>query len=211
MDPTLPRQGRNYVITGPTDQGRLFERFSPRICLIDHQRIAGGESAFDPTFHQYEHKAFQGNTKRPWTPVTGASDGISRQLAAELATHGFDIVVHGRNNAKLATVEGELRREFPAREFRSLAADLGKMPRFNCFAAAAPPSGGAVDLDSIVVQLRGLQLTVVVNTPSALNRRQSGCGRGVVVPYLLHGLPAAIVELLSEFVRANIPVKVTRI
>ncbi|TLD28360.1 hypothetical protein PspLS_03107 [Pyricularia sp. CBS 133598] len=112
---------------------------------------------------RYMHSSVdeQGNSKQQWALVTGTSDGIGRRLAAELATCGFNIVLHGCNNIKLVAVEAELRREFQAWKFRLLVADLGKVPCANCFAAAAPTTRGAVEFKSIVAQL--CDLTVVLS------------------------------------------------
>ncbi|KAJ7246485.1 hypothetical protein C8J57DRAFT_1675292 [Mycena rebaudengoi] len=46
---------------------------------------------------------------QPWALVTGASDGIGLGFAHELASHGFDIILHGRSPTKLAAVATALR------------------------------------------------------------------------------------------------------
>ncbi|KAJ4859433.1 short chain dehydrogenase domain-containing protein [Trichoderma breve] len=48
---------------------------------------------------RYAHVSADG--KHPWALVTGASDGIGRAFAEELALRGFNIVLHGRNQTKL--------------------------------------------------------------------------------------------------------------
>jgi NAD(P)-dependent dehydrogenase (short-subunit alcohol dehydrogenase family) len=40
--------------------------------------------------------------------VTGATDGLGRALAAELAGRGHDVVVHGRNRERVDAVAGEI-------------------------------------------------------------------------------------------------------
>jgi NAD(P)-dependent dehydrogenase (short-subunit alcohol dehydrogenase family) len=40
--------------------------------------------------------------------ITGASDGIGRALAIEVARLGAQVVLHGRNTAKLAKVYDEI-------------------------------------------------------------------------------------------------------
>ncbi|KAK8069101.1 hypothetical protein PG994_005717 [Apiospora phragmitis] len=87
--------------------------------------------------------------KDPWAVVTGASDGIGRFLAQELAAAGFNVVLHGRNTTKLEKVQAELQRAHPARSFRLLEADAG----------LAADSGG--DNDEGAQQL-GLDVTAMV-------------------------------------------------
>jgi 17beta-estradiol 17-dehydrogenase / very-long-chain 3-oxoacyl-CoA reductase len=47
-------------------------------------------------------------TYKTWALVTGATDGLGVAWAHELAASGFNIVLHGRNPAKLATIKAEL-------------------------------------------------------------------------------------------------------
>ncbi len=100
----------------------------------------------------------------PWALVTGASAGIGQQFARELAARGFNVVLHGRNPAKLARVCDELAAAFPARAFRILVADAACVACRSCLdevAVVAP--GRRVDFDAIVSALQGLHLTVLVN------------------------------------------------
>ncbi|CAM1501489.1 Fc.00g034730.m01.CDS01 [Cosmosporella sp. VM-42] len=69
---------------------------------------------------RYEHTT-TGNP--PWAFVTGSSDGIGRAFAFELASRGFDVVLHGRNPNKLASVKADLEAKYPARQVRSIIAD----------------------------------------------------------------------------------------
>ncbi len=87
-----------------------------------------------------------------WALVTGASDGIGKALARELATRGFNVVLHGRNPAKLGGVEAELAAAFPARSFQTLVIDAGNV---------ATPQG--VDFGAVAAALSGLNLTVLIN------------------------------------------------
>ena len=60
----------------------------------------------------------------PWALVTGASDGIGRQLALECAARGLHIVAVARRADKLAELAEEIRQNFGT-QVRSLPADLG--------------------------------------------------------------------------------------
>ena len=45
--------------------------------------------------------------------VTGATDGIGKATAAELLRNGFNLILHGRNEAKMRRVVEELRASVP--------------------------------------------------------------------------------------------------
>jgi len=57
--------------------------------------------------------------------VTGASAGIGRAIAAELLGLGADVLVVARDEGVLADAAAELADEFPEREVRHFAADVG--------------------------------------------------------------------------------------
>ncbi|KAK8044664.1 short chain dehydrogenase [Apiospora rasikravindrae] len=91
--------------------------------------------------------------KEPWAVVTGASDGIGRFLAQELAAAGLNVVLHGRNTAKLEKVQAELQRAHPARSFRLLVAD-----------ADYDEGQPGLDVEAMAKkELDGLHITVLVN------------------------------------------------
>ena len=45
--------------------------------------------------------------------ITGASDGIGRQFALQLAKHGFNIILLSRSQEKLEKVDKEIKKAFP--------------------------------------------------------------------------------------------------
>ncbi|KAH7074980.1 hypothetical protein FB567DRAFT_535943 [Paraphoma chrysanthemicola] len=89
--------------------------------------------------------------KASWALVTGASDGIGLALSSELAARGFNVVIHGRNEAKLNRVREELAAAHPQRQFRSVTADASNFT--------------SADIDRIVALVNDLpgQLTVLIN------------------------------------------------
>ncbi|KAJ6545218.1 hypothetical protein B0H19DRAFT_1212239 [Mycena capillaripes] len=86
-----------------------------------------------------------------WALVTGASDGIGLGFAQELASRGFNIILHGRSPTKLAAVESTLKAQFPHISTRLLVIDV-----YPCNAAT---------IDELVRGLAndGLRVRVLVN------------------------------------------------
>lgn len=123
--------------------------------------------------HRYLHET---DGKPAWALVTGATDGIGKQFSHELASHGFNVVLHGRNPTKLAAVHDELAATFPSRRFRSLVADAHSIPCSDCrhragsgrtTTAASAGERTPVDFDALAASLADINLTVVVNNAGA--------------------------------------------
>ncbi|CAM0901827.1 unnamed protein product [Alopecurus aequalis] len=82
------------------------------------------------TFLAWVHRAFVRRNKDlclrygAWAVVTGATDGIGRALAIELARGGFHLVLVGRNPAKLSRVTKEAQTASPSCRVRSVVFDL---------------------------------------------------------------------------------------
>jgi 17beta-estradiol 17-dehydrogenase / very-long-chain 3-oxoacyl-CoA reductase len=87
--------------------------------------------------------------EKSWALVTGSSDGIGKGIAHELCSHGFNVVLHGRNAEKLSRVQASLLAEYPKVQVRKVIADAGS------FTASA--------IDDIVANLQDIHLTVLVN------------------------------------------------
>lgn len=85
-----------------------------------------------------------------WALVTGASDGIGLELARELLAQEFNVLIHGRNEAKLAGVKKSLLEQHPTQSVEIIVAD------------AADPN---TDYDAIVKKANSVSgpLTVLVN------------------------------------------------
>jgi 17beta-estradiol 17-dehydrogenase / very-long-chain 3-oxoacyl-CoA reductase len=92
--------------------------------------------------------------KPAWALVTGASDGIGKALCRELAGHGYNVVLHGRNPDKLGKVVADLKRDFPAREFKTAIVDASTLIK---------GVDGLSSLDTIVKLVADLHLTVLIN------------------------------------------------
>ncbi|KAL7920661.1 short chain dehydrogenase/reductase [Trichoderma austrokoningii] len=110
---------------------------------------------------RYAHASADG--RPPWALVTGASDGIGRAFAEELALRGFNVVLHGRNQAKLDIVMSELQKRHTGRAFRTLIADASKVQCVNCLQAGEAQSHNSLDFNAIKDALQDLHLTVLIN------------------------------------------------
>ncbi|KAH7153372.1 putative oxidoreductase,short chain dehydrogenase [Dactylonectria macrodidyma] len=113
--------------------------------------------------YRYAHPSPSG--AGPWALVTGASDGIGREFANELAANGFNVVLHGRNQTKLSNVALKLEEDFPARSFRTLIADASSVQCTSCLSDASgdKETEPRVNFEVIKRQLSDLNLTVVIN------------------------------------------------
>ncbi|KAK1683888.1 hypothetical protein QYE76_044736 [Lolium multiflorum] len=85
-----------------------------------------------------------------WAVVTGATDGIGRALALELAAAGLGVVLVGRSPDKLAAVAAEVGARRPDAQTRTFVID---------FAA----DGLAANVAALAESIRGLDVGVLVN------------------------------------------------
>jgi 17beta-estradiol 17-dehydrogenase / very-long-chain 3-oxoacyl-CoA reductase len=115
-----------------------------------------------------------------WALVTGASAGIGVEFARSLASAGFNIVLHGRNKAKLNAVRDDLVTAFPDREFRVLVIDaaLCHDPKHVRWDTVATPANK---------DLADIHLTVLINN--------AGGGDDRFEPLWRHERPSVINEM----------------
>ncbi|KAL8646159.1 MAG: hypothetical protein Q9210_006292 [Variospora velana] len=126
----------------------------------------------------------------PWALITGASDGIGRAIARELASHNFNIVLHGHIPSELETVRSSLKEAFPKREIRIAVAD-----------AASP--GWRPAVDSVTEVVHGIHLTVLVNNVG---------GMGGLVEPLLKSFEDTTHDEIEKLINLNLrfPTQLTR-
>jgi len=127
-----------------------------------------------------------------WALVTSASDGIRKSLCNELSNHGFNVILHGRNEAKLARVREDLKTAHPERHFRTVTVDASSFTQ--------------PDIDRIVAQVSDVPLSVLINdvggtAPLSSNFKYFGC----TAPTEMEELFSINVQFPMQFTRAILP------
>lgn len=64
--------------------------------------------------------------KAKWAVITGATDGIGKAMATELASKGLNVLLISRTESKLAATKEELQSQFKSVEVECLAIDFSK-------------------------------------------------------------------------------------
>ncbi len=96
----------------------------------------------------------------PYAIVTGATDGIGKATAVELLTRGFNVILHGRNEAKMQKVVEELRATL-AGKGNADKADI------RYFLADVEKSGH--DFEKMIAPFKDLHITVVLHNVGGAN------------------------------------------
>ena len=124
-----------------------------------------------------------------WALVTGASDGIGLGFVQELSSHGFNIILHGRNENKLNTIITTLNLQFPSRDYRTFLHDAEKELTVEI-------------LSNFTKSLQDIHLTVLVNNVG---------GAGSVTPAWQTFL-ARSAEDIDKYINMNLrfPTQLTR-
>ena len=82
----------------------------------------------------------------PTAVVTGASSGIGRVVARELAKQGYRVVAHGRNPERSQEALAEIRRAAPAAQVQFVLADLSIIAEARGAATEIASMTGRIDL-----------------------------------------------------------------
>ncbi|KAF2212205.1 hypothetical protein CERZMDRAFT_111966 [Cercospora zeae-maydis SCOH1-5] len=93
--------------------------------------------------------------------ITGATDGIGRGFAEELCSHGFNVIIHGRNPEKLENERQKLLSRWSECSVRTLCID------------AATEGGTVGALEKAAEEYRSLNLRILVNNCGGTGRMTS--------------------------------------
>ncbi|KAH7397934.1 hypothetical protein BKA64DRAFT_673152 [Cadophora sp. MPI-SDFR-AT-0126] len=131
-------------------------------------------------------------SQTPWALITGSSDGIGKSYASLLASKGFNIILHGRNPAKLETLRQSMQEVHPDLDFRILVLDASK-----------DGADANREIRDAVDSLRDLHVTVLISNVGGGEK----CDGPFMEPYVLY-TPRDIDRLLN--VNARFPAQITR-
>ncbi|MEW2389411.1 SDR family NAD(P)-dependent oxidoreductase [Streptomyces venezuelae] len=141
---------------------------------------------------------------RHTTLVTGATQGLGRGIALDLAARGHAVLLHGRDRTRLDAVAAQVREHAPDAPVRTYLADLADLDQVRALAAeiaAAEPrldglvnnavAGGGAEPLRREFSAQGHELRFAVNhlAPYALVR--------ALLPLLTASAPARVVNVAS--------------
>ena len=130
--------------------------------------------------------------------VTGATDGLGKRVALELAAKGATVLLHGRNRERLEAALEEMQRETGSEKLRSYLADLSSL--------------GAVRGLAEQVLSGEERLDVLVNNAGVIvpERQESEDGHELTfaVNYLAHFL---LTGLLLPLLRESAPARIVNV
>lgn len=129
--------------------------------------------------------------------VTGSTDGIGKATAMALAQRGCEVIVHGRNDRRARSVQGELADATGNSNIRAVSADFSSLAQVRALAAEL---GDLAKLD-----------VLINNAAIATNRREltedgfeSTFGINHLAPFLL-------TNLLLDKLRASAPARIVNV
>ena len=127
--------------------------------------------------------------------VTGSTDGIGRQTAAELARAGWRVLMHGRNRPRVEEAVEKLRAEVEDAQLEGVSFDLGSL--------AAVRKGAAAVAEKLADQ--GGALDVLINNAGIFSNERVEAEDGAVEATLLvnHLGPFLLTQLLLPQLRGG--------
>jgi NAD(P)-dependent dehydrogenase (short-subunit alcohol dehydrogenase family) len=132
--------------------------------------------------------------------VTGATDGLGRHVARELAAEGATVLLHGRSQERLEAILEDVRTQADGVEARSYLADLSSLAAVRGLAERILADEGRLDvlINNAGIASRerrmsedGVELTFAVNYLSHFLLT------GLLMALLRHSAPARIVNVSS--------------
>lgn len=99
--------------------------------------------------------------KGSWALVTGSTDGIGLCFAQQIAKRGFNVIISGRDPAKVERVAKELGSEFPKIQTKGIVVDFSK-------------SGENGFIEAVQRQVEGLDIALLVNNVATIRYEHIG-------------------------------------
>ncbi|HUX12885.1 MAG TPA: SDR family NAD(P)-dependent oxidoreductase, partial [Spirochaetia bacterium] len=132
--------------------------------------------------------------------ITGATDGLGRALAMELAKRGATLLLHGRSDERGKAVIEEIRRQTPTAALQFYRADLSRLSEVRAMSDRVAAEHDRLDAlvnnagvynDGRQVSVDGVELAFQVNYLSHVLLTR------VLLPLLKKTAPARIVNVAS--------------
>jgi NAD(P)-dependent dehydrogenase (short-subunit alcohol dehydrogenase family) len=135
--------------------------------------------------------------------VTGATDGLGRAVATALADTGATLLLHGRDQARLAETVGEIRARTDNQNLRAYRADFSSLEEVR---AMAEEIGGDQDRLDVLVNNAGIGSTL----PGDGQRMESRDGHELrfAVNYLAHFL---LTRRLASLIVRSAPARIVNV
>ena len=135
--------------------------------------------------------------------VTGATDGLGRALAGELAKGGATLLLHGRDDARLADAADGIRAESGNQKLRTYRADFSSLQEVGDLAERIERDQDRID---VLVNNAGIGSTL----PGGGRRMESRDGHELrfAVNYLAHFL---LTRRLASLMRASAPARIVNV
>jgi NAD(P)-dependent dehydrogenase (short-subunit alcohol dehydrogenase family) len=135
--------------------------------------------------------------------VTGATDGLGRALAGELAGRGATMLLHGRDEGRLADTIDEIRARTRSEKLRAYRADFSSLQDVGRMAERIERDQNRID---VLVNNAGIGSTL----PGDGRRMESRDGHELrfAVNYLAHFL---LTRRLESLIRASAPARIVNV
>jgi NAD(P)-dependent dehydrogenase (short-subunit alcohol dehydrogenase family) len=135
--------------------------------------------------------------------VTGATDGLGRALAGELAGRGATMLLHGRDEGRLADTIDEIRAQTRSEKLRAYRADFSSLQDVGRMAQRIERDQDRID---VLVNNAGIGSTL----PGDGRRMESRDGHELrfAVNYLAHFL---LTRRLASLIRASAPARIVNV
>ena len=133
--------------------------------------------------------------------LTGATDGIGLETAKMLLAQGHTVLLHGRNQDKLNTVQASLNADYPQASTATYIADLSDMAQVNTLAQSVLADlQNANKILDVVINNAGVYKLANITTVNGLDARFAV---NTLAPYLLTKALLPVMNTQSRVVNVS--------